>query len=163
MKKLLFFAAAVFVAGALGWLPATQKDVGGLLPARALILSQENGRLVLDGGDGLHGTGQSWEEAMADLCASAPGDAFFGAAGQIILVGDAESALLDVLADRQLRPAAQVYRGEGRPEADEAAKFLDAHKDGVTIQKLQAAALEGGALELPLLTCEDGRYHLENG
>ena len=51
MKKLLLFAAAVLAAGLLGWLPATQRDVGTLLPVQTLILSIRDGELVLEGGD----------------------------------------------------------------------------------------------------------------
>lgn len=161
MKKLLLFAAAVAVAGFLGWLPAEQKDVGGLLPAQTLVLTLQDGQLDLDGGQDLKGTGWTWETAMEDLEATAPGRAFFGATEHIVLVGDAAGILQDVLQDQNLRPAARIYAGKGTVEADSATEFLNAHKAGVTIQSLRSAILEGRDLNLPLLTGEDGRYHLD--
>lgn len=163
MKKLLICTALLLAAELLGWLPAEQKDVGDLLPVRALVVSREEGQLVLDGGEKLRGQGADWNAAMEDLRASAPGDAFFGTADYVILADGAQTVLMDVLGERELRPAAQVYAADGVPEADEAADYLKAHEAGVTVQKLQAAVLEGTRLPLPRLHCENGRYRLEDG
>ncbi len=163
MRRLMLCALAVAAAGLLGWLPATQKDVGELLPAQTLVATVEDGVLTLDGGEDLSGSGADWASAMDDLRETAPGEAFFGATAQIILVGEAETALPDVLDDRDLRPAARVYAGRGEIEAESATKFLEAHKDGVTIQALQAAALEGREEKLAELVSKDGRYHLNAG
>ncbi len=163
MKKLLICTALLLAVGLLGWLPAEQKDIGDLLPVRALVVSQSQGQLVLDGGEKLQGQGPDWASAMENLRATAPGDAFFGTAGYVILVGDAQNVLRDVLGERERRPAAQVYAADGVPEAESAAEFLDAHGGGVTMQELQAAVLEGRRISLPRMHSENGRYRLENG
>ncbi len=160
MKKLLLFAAAVAAAALMGWLPARQRDIGSLLPAEVLVLSESNGVLTLDGGEKLQGQGRSWQEAMSDLQETAPGEAFFGTTAHIILVGDAAEQLEAVLDDRALRPAARVYLGMGSPKADEAAPYLKTHQGAVTIQQLQAAWLEGELITLPRLTEREGRYRL---
>lgn len=161
MKKLICLAAAVGIVGALGWLPADRRDVGKLLPARALIVSAEEGQVSVNGGESLSGRGDSWSSALEDLRNAAPGEAFLGACGHVILLGDAEAILPDILQDQELRPAARVYRGQGEMKPDEAAEYLDAHEAGVTMQRLQAAVLEERPSTLPLLVCRDGRYHLE--
>lgn len=163
MKRILCFAAAVIAAGLLGWLPESRGDVGALLPVQTLVLSAEDDRLILEGGEGLKGVGASWDAAMDDLCATAPGDAFFGTTGQIVLVGEAASALPQVLGDRRLRPAARIFSGEGPVEPETATEFLDAQDGGVTLQALQAAALAGRTLPLEALICQDGRYRLDAG
>ncbi len=164
MRRLMLCALAVIAAGLLGWLPATQKDVGDLLPVQALVVAVEDGEIVLDGGEDLTGRGTDWAAAMEDLRATAPGEAFFGAAGHVVLLGEAQSLLLDVLGERELRPAAGVYAGDGEIEAEGAAEFLEAHEGEVTLQDLQAAALEGEPLALPVLRRgADGRYRLEHG
>lgn len=163
MKKLLWFALAALAAGILGWLPAQPRDVGALLPVEALVLREENGRLLLDGGENLLGTGETWAQAVENLRETAPGDAFFGTVGHIVLVEDAQEYLLDVLDDREMRPAARVYLGVGDVDAAAAARFLDAHRGGVTIQDLQAAVLEDRETTLPRLREENGRYRLEDG
>lgn len=163
MRKLLLFAAAVVAARLLGWMPAGQKDVGDLLPVQTLVASVSDGRLVLEGGEGLRGEGADWASAMSDLAAAAPGEAFFGATGQVVLTGEATALLPQVLREPRLRPAARVYAGRGQMDPEAATAYLDAHEAGVTLQALQAAALEKRPLALPLLICDDGRYHLQNG
>lgn len=163
MKRLMLCALAVAAASLLGWLPATQKDVGDLLPVQTLVASREGDELVLSGDGDLVGRGASWPEAMEDLRATAPGEAFFGAAGEIVLMNEALYVLPAVLEDASLRPAARVYAGSGRIEPESAVKFLSAHEGGVTVQQLQAAALVGQRLTLPVLWEDRGRYHIDEG
>ncbi len=166
MKRLILCALAVIAAGLLGWLPATQKDVGDLLAIQTLVVSQKDGELLLDGGDKLRGRGAGWAAAMENLRQTAPGEAFFGTTGQLVLVGEAQTALADLLNDPELRPAARVYAGDGEIEAESATEFLEAHEGTVTVQDLQAAALEGREPALPLLHREagkEGRYWLDHG
>lgn len=163
MKKLLLFAAAVVVAGLLGWLPAEPRALGDLLPVEALVVSEEDGTVTVDGGKGLVGHGNSWAEAVEDLRQTANGDAFLDTAGHIILKEGAEGRLEEVLDDRSLRPAARVYLGLGEPTADGAAEYLQSRRGSVTVRDLQAAWLEDRMVTLPRLTEEEGRYRLADG
>lgn len=163
MKRLILCALAVVAADLLGWLPATQRDVGDLLPVQTLVASRDGEMLFLNGGEGLTGRGTVWQEAMEDLRASAPGEAFFGAAGQIVLMEDAQRDLPALLEDGAIRPAARVYTGEGEIEPESAEKFLSAHEGGVTVQQLQAAALAGREMVLPALRGDEGRYKIDEG
>ncbi len=163
MKRLLLCALAVAAAGLCGLLPANQKDVGDLLPVRTLVVAREGDILTLDGGEDLHGEGADWSSAMDDLRATAPGDAFFGTMGQIVLTEDALAVLPDVLREKEVRPAARVYAGTGKIDPETASDFLEAKKGGVTVQTLWAASLEGREETLPRLDGENGRYHLYAG
>lgn len=163
MKRILLFAAAVALAGIAGLLPFEQRDVGDLLPVRALVVSREGRTLVLDGGKGLCGRGETWDAAMDDLRASAAGDPFFGCTGEVIFGTDAAEAMQEAARDGALRPAARVYLTADEPDPEEAADFLDAHPGKVTLQELRAAALEGRKTAPPLLICENGRYELSDG
>lgn len=163
MKRLILCALAVVIADLLGWLPATQKDVGDLLPVQTLVASREGKTLVLTGGEELKGRGMTWAEAMEDLRAAAPGEAFFGATGEIVLMDGALNVLPSVLEDGSLRPAARVYVGRGKIEPESAVKFLSAHEGGVTVQQLQAASLAGRQVALPALREEEGRYRIDEG
>ena len=163
MKRLILCALAIVAADLLGWLPATQKDVGELLPVQTLVASREGETLVLNGGEDLEGRGATWAEVMEDLRATAPGEAFFGATGEIVLMDEALNFLPAVLEDRSLRPAARVYTGSGGIEPESAVKFLAAHEGGVTVQQLQAASLAGREIVLPALRAENGRYRIDEG
>ena len=163
MKRLILCALAIVAADLLGWLPATQKDVGELLPVQTLVASREGETLVLNGGEELEGRGATWAEAMEDLRATAPGEAFFGATGEIVLMDEALNFLPAVLEDRSLRPAARVYTGSGGIEPESAVKFLAAHEGGVTVQQLQAASLAGRVIVLHALRAENGRYRIDKG
>ncbi len=163
MKRLLLCVLAVTAAGICGLLPANQKDVGELLPVRTLVVTREDGAFALDGGEDLHGEGPDWASALEDLRATAPGEAFFGTMGQIVLTEDALEVLPDVLNEREVRPAARVYAGTGEIDARTASDFLESKKGGVTVQSLWAASLEGREEPLPRLNGENGRYHLYAG
>lgn len=144
MKRLMLFAAAVLAAALLGWLPASQKDVGTLLPVETLVLSLRDGRLVLTGGENLEGTGLSWQETMEDLCATAPGKAFFGTTGQIVLSEGTAALLPDVLREPRLRPAARVFAGVGEAEPESATAFLNAHVGASRFRHCRRRRWSGG-------------------
>lgn len=160
MKKLALLAGLLLVLGAVGWLPVKPRDVGDLLPVEALVLSERDGLLYLDGGNDLAGQGTTWAEAVKDLTETAPGVAFFDTTAHIILCGNTVNCLEQVLDDRALRPAARIYLGQGAIEADDAAAYLATHRGNKTLQDLQAAWLEGRTVTLPVLTETDGRYRL---
>ena len=162
MKKLLLFAAAVAAAGILGWLPAEPQALGELLPVEALVVSEADGTVTVEGGD-LLGRGGTWAEAVEDLRTTADGNAFLDTAGYLILKESARGRLEEILDDRSLRPAARVYLGIGDPAAGEAAAYLRSRRNGVTVRELQAAWLEGRTVTLPRLLEAEGRYRLADG
>jgi len=156
MKKLLLLAAAAALTAVCGLLPFEGREVGGLLPVRALVVGRENGELTVSGGDGLTGRGPTWQAAMDNLKATVAGDVFYGSTCDVIFRVNAADAVADAMRDNRLRPAVRVYLTAGRPDAEDAADFLRAHPGGVTLQDIQAAALERKKTELPVLACGSG-------
>lgn len=161
MKRVWIWLSAVAAALALqSLLPFEHTDVAGLVPVEALIVSVENGQIRLKGAD-CTGTGKTWDEAVTDLHRSAKGTLFLGTAEHVILMGEAESLVLQVAQSEILRPAAEVCRGEGQlPAAKDIAAYLAAHNSGVTLQHVQAAALRGNVPALPVLKQTEGGLRL---
>ena len=134
----------------LGGMPFKRSDVARLAPVEALVVSVEQGRVVLDGGD-CQGRGASWEEAWQ----------FLGTAEQIVLTGSAVELLPQAVNSGALRPAAQVCVCPGpAPDPKQAAAYLSAHKTGVTLQRVQAALQRGENFALPVLMETEGGLRL---
>ena len=144
----------------LGGMPFKRSDVARLAPVEALVVSVEQGRVVLDGGD-CQGRGASWEEAWQDLQRGAEGQVFLGTAEQIVLTGSAVELLPQAVNSGALRPAAQVCVCPGpAPDPKQAAAYLSAHKTGVTLQRVQAALQRGESFALPVLMETEGGLRL---
>ena len=161
MKKyaawIILTAAALLL---LGWMPFERSDVARLAPVEALVVSVEQGRVVLDGGD-CQGRGATWQEAWQDLRQGAEGQVFLGTAEQVVLTGSAVELLPQVANSGVLRPAAQVCVCPGpAPDPKQAAAYLSAHETGVTLQRVQAALLRGDDFALPVLTETEGGLRL---
>ena len=60
-----------------GSLPFTSHDVGELRPVKTVLVRVEGNQVSLETDMGDAGTGNSWDAAMADLKAKAPGTVFF--------------------------------------------------------------------------------------
>ena len=100
-------------------------------------------------------------EYLADLRESADGTVFLGTAEQVIVSRKAAHLLPDVIRCPDLRPAAVLCICSGDPpDPKEAAKYLSAHDAGVTIQKVQAAVLQGKGAALPVLEQTEGGLRL---
>lgn len=141
-------------------LPFSGSDVSELVPVEALVVTREQGQVVVDGGD-CQGRGATWAAALQDLRQGADGRAFLSTAEQIVLCGAAKSLLEDVIEDPELRPAASVCLCRGElPEPERAAAFLR-KKNDVTLRQLRAAKLRGETVELPVLIQSEGGLRLE--
>lgn len=157
MTALLLIAAAA-AAGIL--LPFQSSDVAELVPVEALVISVENGTVVLDGGD-CRGMGKAWPEAVQDLKKSGNGRVFLAAAEQIVLCAGAEALLEEVVGSDVLRPAAGVCLCPGKPpSAADAAAFLAVRRELPTLQQLRAKLLRQEQVELPVLTETKGGLRL---
>ena len=137
-------------------LPCQRRDVAQLIPVEALIVSVEDGAVVLTGKD-CQGRGESWTEACEDLLQSGEGIVFLETAEQLILAADAVDLLSEAAESGLLRPAAMVCVAVGTvPEPEEAASYLASHSSGVTLRQIQAAKVQGKQLQLPLLIKTEG-------
>ena len=161
MKKwicvLLLCGAAVVLGRSM---PFARHDVAQLVPVEALVVSLENGTIVLDGGD-CRGTGATWEDAWEDLLHGAEGTAFLSTTEYIVLSGGAVNLLPKVAWSEELRPAAAVCTSLGNiPEADKTAKYLSAHPSDVTLNHVRAALLQEERIQLPVLVETGGGLRL---
>jgi len=161
IKKLVFLVILAGVLRTTGLLPFRSSDVAQLVPVQALVISQSGKNVVLDGGQ-CRGIGTDWDSAWKDLQNSAEGHVFLQTADHVILCGEAIGLLRQVVDSGAFRPAASVcVCPDGVPSADEAAKYLQAHRGGVTLQQVQALRLREGTLTLPRLRQTEGGLRLD--
>lgn len=160
IKRLAILAALAAALRLTGLLPFETKDVAALKPVEALVVSMEDGQIVLDGGE-CQGRGDTWEEALEDLRKGAAGDLFLGTAEQVILCSGTWELLPQMVKNDALRPAAVVCAcPSGIVEPEEAAAYLAAHNAGMTLQRVHAALLRGETVKLPVLQETKGGLRL---
>ena len=148
------------IIAAAGWLPFQSSDVAQLVPIETLVISLDDGWVILDGGEAL-GRGKNWEEAWRDLHHGANGRVFLGTVEQVVLSGAAVELLSDAAWNEELRPAATVCTALGsKPDPKEATTYLSAHNGGVTLQQARAALLKQETIKLPILVQTEGGLRL---
>lgn len=153
----LLGAAALFA----GALPFESRDVGTLRPVKTLLVSVDAGvEITADTGD--RGMGETWAQAVENLRQTAPGKAFFGTGGYLLLTPEAEALLPEILADGTLRAACGVCLVWGTPDLEEVGAFLDAHRPETSINTVRAALGAGESASLPVLWEREGRLTLES-
>ena len=161
MKKRIALGLLLLgILAAAGWLPFQSSDVAQLVPIETLVVSLDDGWIILDGGETL-GRGKNWEEAWEDLHHGADGRVFLGTVEQVVLSGAAVELLSETAWNEELRPAATVCTALGsEPDPKEATAYLSAHQGGVTLQQVRAALLKGESIKLPILVETEGGLRL---
>ena len=159
MKRLLFWAA-VAAAALSGLNPFQSHDVAQLLPVQALTVDMENGQVRLDSG-AAKGSGKDLDAALADLQQAAEGRVFLQTAEYVVLSPRALRLLPEVVQWQALRPATAICAAESAlPDAESAAKYLQAHDPGVTLQQVHGALLRKEPAVLPVLEQTKGGLRL---
>ncbi len=151
MRRWILFAAAAVVLLVLA--PVEKTDVGELLPVELLYVYTDGSHICVETDTGDLGKGTDLETALADLKAAASGSIFLETADYLIVTEETKGLLPGLTA--VLRPAAEVCVGVGADA--QTADFLKAHKPGVTLNDVRK-----GKRDLPVLTGEGERYHLES-
>lgn len=163
MKKGFLWLAAVLLALA-GLLPMQTRDVSELLPAQALCIWTEGMQIQVRCDCGAAGSGQTLEDALADMARTAEGILFLDTAEEILLAAGARELTGALARCTALRPAARLYlTDEETIDLARAHAFLRAHPGGVTLGAARAALLETGEVSLPRLYGEEGRFRLLEG
>lgn len=148
------------IVAAAGWLPFQSSDVAQLVPIETLVVSLDDGWVILDGGEAL-GRGKNWEEAWEDLHHGADGRVFLGTVEQVVMSGAAVELLSDAAWNEEIRPAAAVCTSLGStPDPEEATAYLSAHNGGVTLQQVRVALLKQETIKLPVLVQTEGGLRL---
>lgn len=160
MKRIVLFLLLAAALRMSGLLPFESRDVAQLVPVEALVVSLDGRTVVLNGGEA-EGRGAGWSEALEDLEQSAGGAVFLSTAEQIVLTGQAVALLPEIVGSGSLRPAAMVCYAPGEPpDPAEAADYLSAHSGQLTVQRIQAAMLQGETVTLPRLVETEGGLRL---
>ena len=160
IKRLLMVAALAAALRISGLLPFETRDVAQLKPVEALVVSEKEGQLVLNGGE-TAGNGTDWEIALEDLRQGAEGTLFLGTAEQIVLCGGAKRYLRQIADSEAMRPAAVVvWCPEETLDPKEVSAYLSAHDAGLTLQRVRAAFLRGESVRLPVLVKTEGGLRL---
>lgn len=161
MRKWLIAAAVCVMITLISLaMPFQGRDVAQLIPVEALVVSVEEGTIILDAGD-CRGSGETWEAAWEDLHRGAPGTVFLNTADYVVLTGSAVGLLETVVWDERLRPAAALYGALGEtPDPKETASYLNGKQGGPTIQQLRADLMEANSVKLPLLVETEGGLRL---
>lgn len=131
--------------------PAAKTDVGERKPVEMLTISG-NGPVTVEADTGDWGTGQTLEEAITDMKATASGYIFLDTVDYLVIAPESVSLLPELW--QLLRPATQVCLGT--QTGPETARYLSAHKPGVTLNDIR-----GGREKIPTLKKIEERYHLE--
>ncbi len=152
MKRRLRMAAVVVLALLVSFaLPFRRSDVAQLVPVEALVISLDEGRIILDGGV-CQGSGDSWAAAWEDFLSAGDGIVFLGTTEYLVLAGGAVTHLSDAVQTDMLRPAAKIFLALGDvPDAKETAKYLAAHDSSTTLLRIKSALMQNEAVSLPVL------------
>lgn len=160
MKRLLLFILLAAALGFAGLLPFERRDVAALEPLEALVVSENQDYVVLDGGS-CRGLGRTFSQALEDLHKSGEGTVFLGTVSQVILADSAVKLLPEVVKTPELRPAAALTAARGMtPDPEAAAAYLSAHHPGLTIQQMRTAIVRGQRVTLPVLAETEGGLRL---
>lgn len=148
--SIALLAAASVVS--LCMLPRTGTDAAKLLPAQVLVITQENGRIVVESDNGASGSDATLPDALAAMRESAEGTLFLDTAEHIILLQSAQALLPAAVRQRQFRPAAKLYLARmDTLDAEACVDFLQAHPGSVTLADAHAALLRDEALSPAIL------------
>ena len=130
--------------------PFRANQVETLLPVQVLTVT--GGRTVrLETDNGLAGEGPDYLSAMARLKASAPGQAFFGTCGAVVLCPGARAE--DAASDPDLRPNTAVFRCARTPPAGELPQRLSQEEGGLSLLQLRQ-----GSRDAPWLIQTEGGW-----
>lgn len=148
---LLLVVAAVIIS----LLPKGQgTDIGKLQPAELIYIYKEENNLVLATDTGDVGSGETLQEALADMEATSFGEVFLETMNWILVTEDTKPVLKQQW--EKFRLSAQVILVTGPVDVKTLSQYLQIHKSNVTLKDYVA-----GQKELPKLMTAGERYYLE--
>lgn len=143
-----------------GQLPFEIHDAAELTPIRTLQVEATGRGFILRGDGGQQGSGESFALAVEDLKSSSSGVAFLQTAQKIILSGNIDLAVEQVIASDALRPSSEVYTARERLDLEEVTAYLAARSSDVTVSDLRSAVMEERTVRLPQLVIIGERVEL---
>lgn len=130
-------------------LPHAGTDVGELRPVQVLYITKDaHYQVRTDTEDS--GAGQTLQEALNDLEATASGHIYLNTVDYLILTEETRDCRQEL--GERLRPSVELYTAVGEIDIDRVGEFLKAHPTNYTLRKADS--------QIPILSMEEGRYHL---
>ncbi len=113
-------------------IPVERLDVGKLEPVQAVWAYRENNEIVLETDTQDRGSGQTVEEALADMKEHCLGIIYLDTA-QFLLVSDDVRDQIPALS-QYLKGSVDVCQWDGQGSVADAAKYMAAHKNGYKLK-----------------------------
>ena len=151
-----FLAAASAVCF---WMLAkTGTDAAKLLPARVLVIEEQDGAVCVSSDNGAAGCGETLAAALKQMEQVAEGVLFLDTAEHIVLLRPTRTLLEQAATQPSFRPAAKLYVSRAEKlDASALVEFLRAHPGKLTLSQAHAALLRGEPLRPAVLkTTEEG-------
>lgn len=121
MKKVLFALAGVLVL----LLPTQGTDIGNLRPVGLLFVQWEGEKYHITADTGDSGSGETVEDAAADLRLCAPGEVYLDTAAILVISENAVDVLPEL--ENLLRPSVRIIETDAQVEPSDAFDYLQAH------------------------------------
>lgn len=134
--------------------PVKGKDIGKLQPVSLLQVYLENGNVVLETDTGDIGRGMKLTEALENLQQTTSAEIFLETADFLLLTEETKCLLKEL--SGVLRPGTETFLIDAPVDGEAAARYLENHSMGSTIQKLQSYNRE-----MPRLKTFGERFRLE--
>ena len=153
MKRWLCFTAAVALVAVFGLTPFSGSDVATLQPVELIWVGVSEDGLVVRTDTGDLGSGNTAEQAFANLKQTTPGEVFLDTVDYLLLQPSALEflpALTDIL-----RPACNVCLVEQEVDLEKAARFLRVQSVEFTLQNYRT-----GEDNIPYLKADEERLKL---
>jgi len=151
MKRWLIFLAA---AAILFLLPEGQgSDIAALQPVELFYICMEEGRVALRTDTEELGIGNTLDDALQDLRATARGEIFLDTVDYVLVTEETKAVIPEL--ENLLRPSAKLILATGTVNAKNITEFLSIHKPEFTIKDWMT-----GRTELPKLMTAGERYYL---
>jgi len=151
MKRWIFFLAA---AAVVLFLPDGQGiDVAKLQPVELLYINMEQGRMVVYTDTGEYGIGNTLEDALQDVRATAKGEIFLDTVDYVLVTEETKMEISELR--HVLRLSAKLILATGPVQSEDITAYLAVHKPEITLKNWMM-----GQRELPKLMTAGERYYL---
>lgn len=151
MRRWILLLAA---AGVLLLLPQGQgTDIAKLQPVELLYINIEEGRIALRTDTEELGIGNTLDDALRDIRATAAGEIFLDTVDFVLVTEDTKTMIPEL--EALLRPSAKLILATGMVDPKNITEFLSVHKSELTIKDWMT-----GQTELPKLMTAGERYYL---
>ena len=151
MKRRIWITAGLLLAFLL---PESRRtDISRLCPVEMLYIYMDGQKFVAAADTGSWGSGDTWQEAFADLENTTPGVIFLDTTEYLLITEEVEPWLAEM--NQRLRPSIKVVVMNGEPQWENLSAWLRSRNAGTTLWKC-----EEGLATVPNVIVDEGRYYI---